>query len=57
MICFQTVAAHLAFHDLECFSTGEDTVGYTASFGGFSFLFFFSLRKGFVFRLTPIVEK
>lgn len=40
MICFQTVAAHLAFHDLERFSTGENTVGYTASFGGFSFLFF-----------------
>lgn len=42
MICFQTVAAHLAFHDLERFSTGENTVGYTANFDGFFFFFFFS---------------
>lgn len=34
MICVQTVAPRLAFQDLECFSTGEDTVAYTASFGG-----------------------
>lgn len=42
MICFQTVAPRLAFQDLECFFTGENTVAYTASFDGFCLFVFHS---------------